>query len=69
MEGYSAIRQAGFLHRDLKSENILLRENNEPAIIDFGYCENANTEDRQIKYNVGTPAYMSPESFNHNIYS
>lgn len=60
VEGYCAIRQAGFIHRDLKTENILLRSNMEPAIIDFGYCEKAETQNKNLTYNVGSPAYMSP---------
>ena len=39
IEGYSAIRDQGYVHRDIKTENILLRENMEPVLIDLGYCE------------------------------
>lgn len=41
----------------------------EPAIIDFGYCENANTQNQKLSYNVGSPAYMSPEAYNDSYYS
>lgn len=69
LKGYCAIRAAGFIHRDLKSENILLRSNMDPAIIDFGYCENVMTQSQKLSYNVGSPAYMSPEAYNDSFYS
>lgn len=59
-----------FLHRDLKTENILLRQNMEPVLIDFGYCEQASRIDsKKLDYSVGSPAYMSPEAYNHNVFS
>jgi serine/threonine protein kinase len=58
-----AINEALFIHRDLKSANILLRSNGDPVIIDFGYCEMLMSKKPSILYNVGSPSYMSPEVF------
>ena len=42
----------------------------DPVIIDFGYCETIKAiENQKLTYNVGSPAYMSPEAYNSNIYS
>ena len=41
----------------------------EPAIIDFGYCEKLETQQQRLGYNVGSPAYMSPEAYNDSFYS
>ena len=58
-----------FIHRDLKTANILLKTNNDPVIIDFGYCEMIMGKKPMIQYNVGSPSYMSPEAYNKNRYS
>ena len=57
------------IHRDLKPDNILLRENGEPAIIDFGYCERISGRRPLLAYNVGSPSYMAPEAYQKNRYS
>ena len=69
VEGYQGIKQKGFLHRDLKTENILLSSQFDPIIIDFGYCERASTENKKLSYNVGSPGYMAPEAYLDNSYS
>jgi predicted Ser/Thr protein kinase/tetratricopeptide (TPR) repeat protein len=55
--------QRGVLHRDLKPANILLDENNEPFVTDFGLARNVGKESNITRTGaiVGTPSYMSPE--------
>jgi len=52
----------GVIHRDLKPDNIMLAERQEPVLMDFGLARVIDcdpiTEPRQI---LGTPHYMSPE--------
>ena len=54
------------LHRDVKPANILIRENGEPVLTDFGIAKMLETEGNEktltgTNMGVGTPEYMSPE--------
>lgn len=70
LNGYTSIKKAKILHRDLKSDNILLNQRGEPIIIDFGYCEVEESPNKpKTEYNVGSPGYMPPEAYNKNMYS
>lgn len=57
------IHDAGFLHLDLKPNNVLIREDGSPALIDFGISRRtlvARYQERQV-LSIGSPFYMSPE--------
>ncbi|GFQ03394.1 mitogen-activated protein kinase kinase kinase npk1 [Phtheirospermum japonicum] len=59
LRGLDYIHKSGFVHCDLKLQNILLCQNDAVKIADFGLAK--KTEERGSGYMRGTPMYMSPE--------
>ncbi len=61
--GLQAIHDAGIVHRDLKTPNIMLDRTGNVRLMDFGIAKQseAATDLTATGHIVGTPEYMSPE--------
>ena len=61
-DAVAAIHSAGFLHRDIKPQNVLLTSNGRriiPKLIDFGIAKALDARDDEGM--IGTPRSMAPE--------
>jgi eukaryotic-like serine/threonine-protein kinase len=68
LQALGAAHSAGLIHRDVKPENVILRDDGTVKVADFGLARAiATTSTAQTGLLMGTVAYLSPEQVERGI--
>ncbi|CAN8067247.1 unnamed protein product [Agarophyton chilense] len=69
-EGLKYLHSKDVIHRDIKPANILLDDDYEPMLTDFGFSRFIDhDQNRQMTGETGSYRYMAPEVTSHSRYS
>jgi hypothetical protein len=61
LDGLETVHRASVTHRDIKPDNILIRSDGSPVLIDFGAARRKRPDGEKSQFAIFTPDYAAPE--------
>ena len=66
LDGLEKVHEAGFVHRDIKPNNLFVRKDGSPVVLDFGSARQALGVETRTLTSLVSPGYAPFEQYNAN---